>query len=77
MNALRHHFLVLWLCQRHNRLLDEGHTEHLNPFAHMHMLKKPSSSYGCTLAAKKRPSAAKKRPSAHSPGLAMRAKRGR
>ena len=46
---LRHRFLVLRYCKKHNELMDAGDYSHLNEFtAGKEMKKKPSVAYACS-----------------------------
>jgi len=45
MRPLRHQFLVLHFCKRHNELIDAEKTSHLNPYSRN--VHKNSKSYGC------------------------------
>ncbi|CAE8711661.1 unnamed protein product [Polarella glacialis] len=47
MKDLRHMFLVVYYCKRHNMLIDNGDTKHLNKFSTHKKAKKVKKSYEC------------------------------
>ena len=47
MRELRHRFAVLWFCQMHNDLLQDGNTAHLNKYKAEKAAKRKSKPYTC------------------------------
>ena len=58
MRPLRHHFMVLQFCARHNELVDRGDMGHLNPQANANASRRSNGSYPCS----KRPASGIERP---------------
>jgi hypothetical protein len=59
MRPCRHRLMVLYYCGKHNHMLQEGDTQHLNPFSarkQKFVIKKKSVSYHCRVV-RKRPAA--------------------